>query len=238
MSALAIAFNPTFWKYVQQYLPSDTLHSHRKHRSINLHPPSLTFPPALSLAEVPLSRHKSAPQKPCSQKPRIPPQNAHAPLQWQLALRLLRSRPDHLLPRSRPRCPVRLPLPPHPHLPTNHPTQLRARPAPPTPLPPLHPPLPRLPPPHPRQHPSANILLRARHNRHLPRRLLRHPDGRARHRLPLQYHQRAYVFGVYDELFGHGVAVWTARGGVVDGGCGGGLLGGVEVGGSFYGGDL
>lgn len=118
------------------------------------------------------------------------------------------------------------------------PPKIRTRPPPPTPTPRLHAPLHSLPPPRRRQHPRPNLLLRPRHNGHLPRRLLWHLDGRARHRLPFQHHRRAHVLGQHDELFGHGVAVWEARGGAVERGGAGCVCRGADVGGSVYGGDL
>ena len=132
------------------------------------------------------------------------------------------------------------PIRPYPplHRSTNPLPKLRARPPRPAHLPTLPASLHRLSPPRPRQHPRANLLLRPRHHRHLPRRLLRDPHGRARHRVPIQYHWRANVLGEHDELFGDRAAVWETGGRAVDGGGAVCVFGGVEVGGSVHGGDL
>lgn len=113
------------------------------------------------------------------------------------------------------------------------PTQLRTRPACPTHPLCLHPSLHRLRPSRPRQHPRALQHLGPRHHRHLPRRLFRHFNGRARYEFPIQHLGRADVSWERAELFGDGAVVReTGWGGVervgANGLCGRAAVGGVS----------
>jgi len=69
----------------------------------------------------------------------------------------------------------------------------------------------------------------ARHHRHLSRRLLRHPDGRAGYEFPVQYHGRTDVLRVCDEFSGDGALLWEARWGGANGAGVGGVYGCIEV---------